>query len=177
MSLVMNSGSTIAVAANVDTSYSFVGVDSAKLLAACICGELMWRMSNSSTVDNDEVAALTRLLNFYHFRCYLIRLAWYGLTFCSATLLYVDYILLDSWLYRVPFGIPLGIHSVLHSVSELRSLVIWYWWLSIVLFTILLTLTHEAYDDDSQLRPHLIGILYDQIMPSSHVYILSSDAP
>ena len=27
-------------------------------------------------------------------------------------LLYVDYILLDSWLYRVPFGIPLGIYSV-----------------------------------------------------------------
>ena len=82
---------------------------------------------------------------------------------------------IDS-LYRVPFGIPLSIHSVLHLVSELRSFVIWYWWLSIVLFTILLTLTHEAYDDDSWLRPHLICLLYDQIMPSSHVYILGSDA-
>ena len=48
--------------ANIDTSCSFVGVDSAELLAACICGESMWRMSKFSSVTDDDVAAaLTHL--------------------------------------------------------------------------------------------------------------------
>ncbi|KAI0725715.1 hypothetical protein C8Q72DRAFT_785068, partial [Fomitopsis betulina] len=64
------------------------------------------------------------LLNFYHFRCYLIRLTWYGLVLCSATLrtvLYayslslfilsigLDY--LSSYLSRLDTGHP-GLRSL-----------------------------------------------------------------
>ena len=53
----MKSGSTVAVAANIDASCSCIGVDSAELFAAYICGESMWRMSKFSSITDDNVAA------------------------------------------------------------------------------------------------------------------------
>lgn len=69
------------------------------------------------------------MLNFYHFRRYLIRLAWYGLVLCSATLrtvLYayslslfilsigLDY--LSSYLSRLDTGHP-GLRSLAYDIT------------------------------------------------------------
>ena len=111
------------------------------------------------------------VLNFYYFRCYLIRLAWYGLVLCSAmlcTVLYVyfpfrSYLIcrthyLLSWHSRLDNGPP-GLHSFS----------IWYNRLPGVLDSVLLMMTHVAYAHDSWWLDHQVMV--------SHMYIYWAGTP